>query len=274
MVVFPHAKINLGLRITGRRADGYHNIQTLFYPIALNDVLEIVENTQPGAPPLDFIVTGKSLPDSPGTNLCERAFQLIKADYPHIPPTLLHLHKAIPAGGGLGGGSSDATFTLKLFNTYYRLGINEVQLHAMALQLGSDCPFFLKDQPCIGTGRGESLEPVAFSLKGYALVVVNPGITVSTAAAFKLLTAFSEPVDLKEILQQPPEQWKHALVNDFELPVFQMHPVLKQIKDTLYVSGALYASLSGTGSTVYGIFSTPQSLPTLTSEGYFIKWLE
>lgn len=274
MVVFPHAKINLGLRITGRREDGYHNVQTLFYPIPLHDVLEILENKQPDAPPLEFRLTGNDLPNAPGTNLCEKAFHLIKALHPQIPPTVLHLHKAIPAGGGMGGGSSDGTFTLQLLNSYYRLGINEDMLHSLSLQLGSDCPFFLKNQPCIGTGRGEQLQPVDFNLKGYALVVINPGLSVSTAEAFKMLKQFSDPVDLEHIIRQSPENWKNTLVNDFETPVFAVHPVLKHIKDTLYESGAVYASLSGTGSTLYGIFKEQKPLPGLASSGYFVKWVE
>lgn len=274
MVVFPHAKINLGLRITGRRTDGYHDIQTLFYPIPLNDVLEIVENTQKNAQPFEFICTGSRIPGTPGANLCEKAFHLVKKLHPDIPPTILHLHKAIPAGGGLGGGSSDGTLTLQLLNNYYRLGINESKLHALALQLGSDCPFFLNNQPCIGTGRGELLQPVSFSLKGFALMVVNPGIAVSTAEAFKMLKRYSEPIDLEHVIQHPPGEWKNILVNDFEAPVFHVHPALYQIKETLYHSGALYASLSGTGSTLYGIFNNQISIPTFEAKGYFVKWLE
>lgn len=256
MILFPNCKINLGLNITARRADGYHDLETVFYPLPFYDIVEIIE--APGSPGADtadhFILSGLQVDTPTGENLCERALRMLRKDFPSIPPTLLHLHKAIPPGAGLGGGSADAAFTLRLLNNKFNLGIGDEKMLDYAARLGSDCPFFILNRPCLATGRGEKLKPISLSLEGFYILLVNPGLHISTAEAFSAITpmALSKPVE--DIVMQPIETWKEELRNDFEPSVFGRHPLLAGIRDQLYDSGALYASMTGTGSTVYGIF--------------------
>jgi 4-diphosphocytidyl-2-C-methyl-D-erythritol kinase len=261
LVVFPNAKINIGLRIGGKRPDGYHNLQTVFYPIALRDALEILPHH--GGERDIFTQTG-ILPDvAEENNLVIKAVRLLRGAGYQIPPLQIHLHKTIPMGAGLGGGSADAAFTLTLLNRLFHLNITEEQLAAYALQLGSDCPFFIFNHPAAATGRGEQLKPLSIPLKNYKIVLVLPGLHISTAKAFKALKQYSSdhPANYMHL---PVEEWKQCVVNDFEELAITVHPELKTIKEALYAAGAVYAAMTGTGSSFYGIFpALPPTLPEL-----------
>ncbi|RFM27593.1 4-(cytidine 5'-diphospho)-2-C-methyl-D-erythritol kinase [Deminuibacter soli] len=269
MVVFPNCKINLGLHITRKREDGFHDLETVFYPLPLRDALEVINSPLRGA---QFSSTGLPIAGDPAGNLCVKAYHLLKQDYPQLPGVQIHLQKSIPMGAGLGGGSADGAFTLQLLNRKYQLGISEEQLMHYALQLGSDCPFFIINKPAYAAGRGEKLQPVNLDLSAYTFVVINPGIHVSTGQAFSLITPQPAPVTLSTIIQQPVQSWRGVLTNDFEAPVMQLHPELLTLKKQLYNAGAIYAAMSGSGSTFFGIFekkseikiSTPSHYLTLT----------
>lgn len=270
MVVFPNAKINIGLQVTEKRSDGYHNIQTIFYPLPVKDVLEII----PAQHTFEFSVSGKTPVLQKGINLCEKAYYLISEKYGPLPACKLHLHKELPAGGGLGGGSSNGTFTLMLLNDFFRLGLNTKELSEMALQLGSDCPFFVYNLPCYATGRGEHLEPLSLDLSTYKICLMNPGFSISTAEAFgKLPELNKNAAPLKEVVRLPISEWRNHISNDFEKSVFPAYPVLEHMKAYCYAQGALYASMSGTGSTMYAIFKKQIELPELENLSYFIKWV-
>lgn len=271
MVLFPNCKINLGLRITAKRPDGYHDLETVFYPIPLRDAAEIITSRASSHatrssehPDFELTITGTAIPGDTSSNLCTKAWKLIKHDFPDIPAVRMHLHKAIPIGAGLGGGSSDGAFTLLLLNKELKLNLTTEQLLAYALRLGSDCPFFIINRPCYATGRGEILEEINIDLDNYHFVVVNPGIHVSTAEAFRdILIANETKPSLKAIVGQPIAEWKNILENAFEASVFKKHPELKEIKKRLYESGAEYASMSGTGSSLYGIFHNSKKTANL-----------
>lgn len=259
MISFPHAKINLGLSIVSKRPDGFHNLETIFYPLPLRDVLEIV----PSADTV-FFPAGLAIPGNPADNLVLRAFHLIKKNYPQIGNLKIYLLKAIPMGAGLGGGSSDAAFFLHLINRYYDLHISETDLHAFALALGSDCPFFMQPSPCFASGRGEILEPLVLDLSGFSFLLVHPEIRIGTGWAFSRIRPALPNGDLKEIISKPIQYWKNVLLNDFEVPVFEAYPLLEKIKKQLYAAGALYAAMTGSGSTIFGIFAKgnlPDSFP-------------
>lgn len=253
MIAFPNCKINLGLSIIAKRSDGYHALETVFYPVHLQDMVEIVhsDNSQPE---VQFSSTGLAIPGSDDQNLCVKAYQLLKKDFPQLPAIKMHLHKHIPMGAGLGGGSSDGTAVLKLINQQFNLGLNSNELINYAAQLGSDCPFFVYDSACHATGRGEILQPYACDLSNYKIALVHPGIHVSTAWAFSQLQPHTKEKSIAEIVAQPIEEWKTTLINDFEAPIFLAHPVLEEIKNELYIHGAIYASMSGSGSSLFGIF--------------------
>lgn len=283
MIVFPNCKINLGLRILCKRADGYHDLETVFYPLPLYDVLEIIRDAGYGMLDagnnqkesfLQFSNSGFSINGNPDDNLCVKAYNLLKKDFPQLAGIQMHLHKAIPAGAGLGGGSADAAFALRLLNEKYNLNLSTDQLISYALQLGSDCAFFIIGKPCFATGRGEILEPTAIDLSSYKFIIVNPVIHISTANAFSRITPALPTKSVKEIIQQPIETWKNELVNDFENPVFRQHSEIGAIKKKLYDGGALYASMSGTGSSVYGIFEKASGMKFNFPSHYFIKELE
>jgi 4-diphosphocytidyl-2-C-methyl-D-erythritol kinase len=253
VVTFPNCKINLGLNIVSKRADGFHDLETVFYPVPINDVLEIVQQ-QHETTDVEFTATGLPIEGAASDNLCTKAYYLLKNDFPALPPVKIHLHKVIPMGAGLGGGSADGAFTLKMLNEKFQLGLSTDQLLNYALQLGSDCPFFLLNQPSFAAGRGEELGPVDVDLSAYRLVVIYPGVHINTAWAFSQLRPNKPLKPLKEVINQPITTWKAELVNDFEQAVFEAHPEIKSIKENLYAQGAVYASLSGSGSAVYGIF--------------------
>jgi 4-diphosphocytidyl-2-C-methyl-D-erythritol kinase len=267
VILFPNCKINLGLYIAGKRPDGFHNLQTGFYPVALHDVLEIIET--PHAPTTLF---SSGIESGDGrSNSCMKAYQLLKKAFPLLPPVAIHLHKAIPVGGGLGGGSADAAFTLRLLNQKFHLGLSEAHLLEYALELGSDCPFFIKNTPCLATGRGEVLQPFPLDLSGYKIVLVNPGIHVNTGWAFTQIKPESPDIDLAAILRLPVTEWKNNLVNVFEKPLFDKHPPIKAVKDILYEKGAVYASMSGSGATVYGLFKKEDQLTFSFPPQYLVK---
>lgn len=272
MVVFPNCKINLGLNIVGKRNDEFHNIETVFYPLTLQDALEVIEGDGPGEN-IQFSTSGETIHGKPDDNLCIKAYQLLKKDFLQLPSIKLHLHKTIPSGAGLGGGSADGTFTLKLLNQKFNLGLSTEKLLDYALQLGSDCPFFIINEPCFATGRGEVLQTLKIDLSAYKFIIVNPGIHIHTAGVFSLIAPTLPSKSIKQIIQQSVETWKGDLKNDFENPVFKKHPEIKIIKNDLYKAGALYASMTGSGSTVYGIFKKDMHVKLILPEDYLIKQL-
>jgi len=270
VIVFPNCKINLGLHIIRKRSDGFHDIETVFYPLGIQDALEIIQ-TDEQKKNIQYSASGLPIEGKTEDNLCIKAYQLLKKDFPGLPAVKLHLHKTIPPGAGLGGGSADAAFTLKLVNQQFNLGLSTEKLLDYALQLGSDCPFFIINKPCLATGRGEFLESIRLDLRDYKFIIINPGIRVSTAWAFSKISPALSSTPVKEIIQQPIETWKEELKNDFEEVVFFQHPEIKIIKDELYKAGAIYASMSGSGSTVYGIFKKENEVNLSFPDNYFIK---
>ncbi|MEN9697256.1 MAG: hypothetical protein RLZ56_677 [Bacteroidota bacterium] len=262
MIAFPNCKINLGLSIIAKRADGYHELETVFYPVALKDMVEIV-HSESKETVVNFTQTGIAIPGDATQNLCVKAYHLLKQDFPQIPAVKIHLHKHIPMGAGLGGGSSDGTAVLLLLNQQFNLGLNTNQLIDYAAQLGSDCPFFVHNTACHATGRGELLQPIACDLSHYKIALVHPAIHVSTAWAFNQLHPHLKTKSIAEIVAQPIATWKQDLINDFEAPIFEAHPILAKVKTQLYEQGAIYASMSGSGSSFFGLFPTDQSLSKL-----------
>ena len=268
MVLFPNCKINLGLNITNKRSDGYHDLETVFYPIQLNDAIEVIEKED-----LKFSTSGLAIEGDQKNNLCSKAYHLLKKDLSQLPAVHLHLHKAIPMGAGLGGGSADGAFTLKLLNKKFGLSLSEKQLIKYALHLGSDCPFFIINKPCFAKGRGEILEQIKIDLSAFKIVLVHPGIHISTAWAFSNIKPSVPKRSIKQIIQQSIETWKEELRNDFEESVFLQHPEIKKIKSELYNVGAIYASMSGSGSAVYGIFKKDKTTSFSFPVNYFVKEL-
>ena len=256
MVIFPNCKINLGLHIIRKRTDGFHDLETVFYPLPLKDALEIIRSDQTigSLPEISFTASGLPIEGESSNNLCIKAYYLLKKDFPGLLKFKLHLHKVIPMGAGLGGGSADGAFALQLFNQLGNLGLSQQQLLDYALQLGSDCPFFIINKPCFATSRGEQMKELDLNLSGYRFVIVNPGIHISTAWAFAHINPAIPERQLTDIVSLPVSEWKNLLFNDFEAPVLQAYPALQQIKEQFYQTGALYASMSGSGSTFYGIY--------------------
>ena len=270
MLTFPNCKINLGLNILRKREDGFHDIETVFYPIQLLDALELIQPANDNIA-LEFNCTGLPIEGKEEDNLCIKAYRLLKKDHPQLPAIKMHLHKAIPLGAGLGGGSADAAFLLKLLDEKFSLSLSAEQLHNYALQLGSDCPFFIINKPCFASGRGEMLEELNINLSSYKIFLVNPGIHINTGWAFSQLVASVPQKNIKTIIQQAVETWKNDLVNDFEVPIFSSYPQIKNIKDELYQQGAVYAAMSGSGSTVFGLFRSIPSASLFSDKNYFIK---
>ena len=258
MTIFPCAKINLGLNVVERREDGYHDIETVFYPIPLHDALEIktMDSEFPSPVPCDLKTTGDGVDCKESDNLVIKAYNLLAADYV-LPRVHAHLAKTIPSQAGLGGGSSDAAYMIRILDERYRLNIGNREMERYAAQLGADCPFFITAEPSYATGTGTELAPVCSSeldLSGYTLVVIKPDIAVSTRDAYKAIKPKHPEKCCRDIVCQPIETWKDELTNDFETPVFAQHPQLAAIKDCLYAQGALYAQMSGSGSALFGIF--------------------
>jgi 4-diphosphocytidyl-2-C-methyl-D-erythritol kinase len=266
MIVFPNCKINLGLHILEKRADGYHNIETIFYPVPLHDSLEIITGDEEDI--IEFSQSGLDIHGDPNSNLCIKAIELLKNEGHEIPGIKMHLHKSIPMGAGLGGGSADGAYTLKLLNEKYHLHIPIEKLNEYALALGSDCPFFIHNYPALGAGRGEKLSSLNLDLKGYYLAVVNPNIHVSTADAFAGCTPNKNRSSLVNAISEPIEHWKENLHNDFETTVFEKYPAIKSCKEKMYKLGAVYASMSGSGSSVYGLFKSQPTLQNFPASYY------
>jgi 4-diphosphocytidyl-2-C-methyl-D-erythritol kinase len=252
MVIFPKAKINIGLRITGKRDDGYHDLQTIFYPVPLCDALEFVVPADVNGSDT-LATTGLPVNCSHNNNLIIKVLHKLRERYV-IPVMSIHLHKNIPLGAGLGGGSSDAAFFLKSLNRYFNLRISTEEIKEISLTIGSDCPFFIESIPSFGEGRGEILTPVRALSPGLYLVLVNPGINISTREAYTGCIPYKDDSKLIDYYNRDISEWKDKIVNDFEVTLFKIHPPLGKIKDTLYNMGAVYSSMSGSGSTVYGIF--------------------
>jgi 4-diphosphocytidyl-2-C-methyl-D-erythritol kinase len=273
MLRFPNCKINLGLHITGKREDGFHNLETVFYTVAFKDALELI--TAPGnITEIEFTGTGLAVDGNIEDNLCIKAYRLLKKDFPQLPVVKIHLHKVIPMGAGLGGGSADASFMLQMLNEKFRLNLSIVQLQKYAIQLGSDCPFFIINKPCFATGRGEILEEIKIDLSAHKIVLINPGIHVNTGWAFSNITPSLPKKPVKKIVHQPVSTWKDELKNDFETAVFAAHPQVKEIKESLYAQGAVYAAMSGSGSTVFGIFKQNADLVKNYPAHYFVKVIQ
>ena len=263
MITFPIAKINLGLNVVERRTDGYHNLETVFYPVTeINDALELtMMNTRfPSADDCDIKVTNISIEGDEQKNLVVRAYRLLKQDFPQMPRVHAHLWKGIPTQAGMGGGSSDCAYMIRLLNDMFTLGLSDGQMIAYAARLGADCPFFIISRPAYAEGIGERLQPISLDLSGYYIGVVRPDIPVSTREAFSLIKPTKPAKCCRDIVMQPVETWRDELTNDFEQSVFALHPEIGAIKQQLYDLGAVYAAMSGSGSAVFGLFRAPVAL--------------
>lgn len=248
MIKFPNAKINIGLYVTEKRPDGFHNLETVFFPVGWSDILELTISGE-----VEFSSSGLVIPGETESNLVLKAYRLLQNDF-NLPPVKIHLHKQIPFGAGLGGGSSDGAFTLVMLNKYFELGLSGENLEKYAARLGSDCPFFIRNQPVFATGKGEQMEQLQLSLNNWFILLVKPPFGVPTADAYRSIVPKKPLVSLKELIQLPVQEWKNNLENHFETPVFQQHPKIQEVKQLLYEMGATYASMSGSGSCVFGLF--------------------
>ena len=255
-ISFPIAKINLGLNVVEKRPDGYHNLQTVFYPVPLKDALEVqvMDSAFPSDYDCDLKVTNITIEGDEQRNLVVRAYQLLKKDFPTLPRIHTHLWKGIPTQAGMGGGSSDCAYMLLLLNQQFQLGLTDEQLIQYAAQLGADCAFFILSRPCYAEGIGEKLQPIDMSLSGYHIAVVRPDIPVSTKEAFSRIHPHYPAQNCRETVMQPVETWRDTLVNDFEESVFALHPEIGNIKQQLYNIGATYAAMTGSGSALFGLF--------------------
>ena len=252
MITYPNAKINLGLNIVEKRPDGYHNLETVFYPINLQDALEV--NDLEGEGEYTLKISGTPIEGELDNNLVVKAYRFLKKDFPNMGSINIHMYKHIPTGAGLGGGSADAAFMLKLLNEKFKLNLSTEKLEKYAAILGADCAFFIQNKPVFASGIGNIFEEINLSLKGYYLVLVKPDIFVSTKDAFANIIPMKPNHSLKEIIRMPVETWRATMKNDFEDSVFKKFPEIAAIKDKLYDMGAIYASMSGSGSSVFGIF--------------------
>ncbi len=263
MVAFPPCKINLGLRVTAKRPDGFHDLETCFYTLPWTDILEVIHARE-----TSFAYSGYVIPGDPSSNLCVKAYERLRRDF-GLGPVSVHLHKIIPMGAGLGGGSSDAAHMLRLLNMLFELGLDNAKLTRYAAELGSDCAYFIYDTPMIGRGRGEILAPADVSLENIYAVVFKPHLHISTATAFAGIKPEKPDKDIADIIALPRTEWKHHLHNDFERSLFPLYPQLLQLKDQLYAHGAFYASMSGSGSAIYGLF---EERPDIATSPDIITW--
>lgn len=257
MITFPNAKINIGLNITERRPDGYHNLETVFYPVQIKDALEVIESDG-----LKFETSGISIPGNVEHNLCLKVYQLLKADF-DLPPVSIHLHKHIPIGAGLGGGSADAAFFIKLLNEKFQLQLTQEQMTEYVRPLGADCAFFIENKPVYAFEKGDRFEPVELDLSAYHIAVAMPPVYVSTAEAYQGVRPKLAAHSLQEVVGLPVQEWKHCVQNDFEKHIIANHPLIGKVKDSLYEAGALYACMSGSGASVFGIFDEQPDLIAL-----------
>ena len=260
MINFPIAKINIGLNITARRPDGYHNLETVFYPIRINDVLEVIKSDE-----LSFEASGLGIPGRVEDNLCIKAYHLMKQDY-DLPPVNIHLHKHIPIGAGLGGGSADAGYFIRLINDAFDLKLNLDDMRNYARALGADCAFFIESVPVFAFGKGDEFEAVSLDLSKYHLALVMPPTHVSTAEAYRGVKPAPVSQSLKDLIQRPVAEWRKHIKNDFEDHIFKSHPEIRGVKAALYEAGALYASMSGSGASVFGIFEHKPNLEFLEKD--------
>lgn len=265
MLDFPNAKLNIGLFITEKRADGFHNLESCFYPVKWCDALEMLPAEQER-----FTVSGLPVPGNPESNLCLKAYKLLQERF-ELPPVHIHLHKIIPMGAGLGGGSSDASYTLKGLNSLFSLNLSTLELEGFARQLGSDCAFFIQNKPVLAVEKGDVFRPIHLDLKGYSCIVVYPGLHITTAEAYGKVVPKAPVSSLAELLQQDISEWKTTVKNDFEEALFPRYPVLADIKRTLYGAGAAYASMTGSGSAVFGLFKG-EAPASLVFPGEYLLW--
>lgn len=248
MIGFPNAKINIGLNITEKRTDGFHNLETVFFPVGWSDALEFVITDE-----VHFTTSGIRITGDPESNLVMKAYRLLQNDF-SLPFLKIHLHKEIPFGAGLGGGSSDGAFMLSMLNKHFDLNLSGEILEQYAAQLGSDCSFFIRNNPVFASGRGEIMEPVQIALNGMFILLVKPPVEVSTVKAFQFIVPEKPAISLKGLIKLPVQEWKGKVTNQFEPSVFQHYPVIGDVKQSLYDLGAAYASMSGSGSCVFGLF--------------------
>ena len=276
MITHPIAKINLGLNVVEKRPDGYHNLETVFYPVRIYDAIEVFEMAAdfPSEVDCDLKITNIHIDGDEQRNLVVRAYQLLKQDFPQLPRIHVHLHKGIPTQAGMGGGSSDCGYMLTLLNRQFGLGLSDEQLIGYAARLGADCSFFILNKPCYAEGIGEKLQPISLDLSGWYLAIVRPAIPVSTKEAFSLITPQHPEKNCRDVVMQPVETWRDALTNDFEKSVFSLYPKIGQIKQRLYDLGAVYAAMSGSGSSLFGLFRSPVLLDEFEAEGTFKTLLE
>ncbi|UCG28725.1 MAG: 4-(cytidine 5'-diphospho)-2-C-methyl-D-erythritol kinase [Bacteroidales bacterium] len=268
MLGFPNAKINIGLNITGKRGDGFHDLESLFYPVGLCDILEITRgpsDLSSGTPLLT--ATGRVIGGPVEKNLCMKAAKLVGEKYT-LPSVRIHLHKIIPPGSGLGGGSSDAAFVIKLLNREFSLGMSEPETISLAEKAGSDCPFFIQNRPALVRGKGDIIIPVKPFLSGYYLILVIPGIHIDTSWAYSKIIPSKPEESLSGLIAQPVERWKNRIKNDFEEIVYDRYREIAEIQHVLYDSGAVFSSMSGSGSAVYGIFTGETGVPDFPA-GFF-----
>jgi 4-diphosphocytidyl-2-C-methyl-D-erythritol kinase len=265
MIVFPNAKINIGLKVVSRRPDGFRNLESCFYPVQWQDALEIVR-----ADEMNFTLSGIPVPGETDTNLCLKAYDLLRGDF-ELPPVHLHLHKNIPIGAGMGGGSADAAFALHLLNDLFKLNLSPDLLETYARRLGSDCAFFIRNLPVFATERGDVFEPITLDLTGYYCVIVYPNIHITTAEAYSLVVPRLPEQPLKHLLQQPIHTWKETVTNNFEAALFPRYPELAKIKAELYRQGAQYAAMTGSGSAVYGLFAE-DNIKEINFPAHFRVW--
>ncbi len=256
MITFPVAKINLGLNVVEKRADGYHNLQTVFYPVPIMDALEIVPMSDgfPSDVDCDLKVTNITIEGDEQRNLVVRAYQLLKADYPDLPRVHAHLWKGIPTQAGMGGGSSDCGYMIRLLNETFDMGLSSEQMQQYAARLGADCAFFIESRACYAEGIGERLQPIDLDLSGWHIGVVRPDIPVPTKEAFSRIHPHYPALNCRDVVKQPVETWRDRLTNDFEESVFALHPEIGAVKEQLYKMGATYAAMSGSGSALFGLF--------------------
>ncbi|RKX18859.1 MAG: 4-(cytidine 5'-diphospho)-2-C-methyl-D-erythritol kinase [Candidatus Zixiibacteriota bacterium] len=257
MILYPNAKINIGLKILNKRPDGYHNISSIFYPVRLSDILEFLPSS---TGKFTFTQTGITIPGDSSDNLCVRVYEFFKETY-RIPVLKIYLHKIIPTQAGLGGGSSDAAFLIKGINEYFNLDLSVAKMKEIALQFGSDCPFFIENKPAVASGKGEILHPFDLDLSAYHIIIVKPHIAISTAMAYDSIKPKENPIDSESLQKQSVGNWQSVVENDFESFTFSKFPELKEIKENLLRYGALFSQMTGSGSAVYGIFKKRPEIP-------------
>lgn len=256
MITYPIAKINLGLNVVERRADGYHNLETVFYPVPIKDVLEVKTMSEDCTSTVDcdLKVANNPIDCDAQDNLVVKAYKLLKADFPTLPRIQCLLEKNIPSQAGMGGGSSDCAYMIRLLNEQFQLGLSNEQMMGYAAKLGADCAFFILSEPCYAEGIGEKLTPISLNLKGWTICVVRPNIPVPTREAFSRIHPHYPAINCREAVEKPVDTWKETLVNDFEESVFALHPEIAAVKEKLYKMGATYAAMSGSGSALFGLF--------------------